>query len=265
MVSIHILGSAQDGGIPHLGCDCFNCMQNHRLVASLGIDSGSHRLIIDATPDIQHQIRSFGGLSQINAIFLTHLHIGHYTGLLQLGKEVASTTKFPVYMTATLAEFIQSNKPFSYLVDRDQISIRLIIPGEPITFDSCTITAFEVPHRNEDGNTVGYMITNTQNNKNCIYIPDIDFLDKATVQKIQMADLVILDGSFFSNDELPHFSQVPHPPILSTIKQFSPQSLSSFYFTHFNHSNPILHDIKKQEELQNQGFNLVHDGQIIDL
>ena len=34
--------------------------------------------------------------------------------------------------------------------------------------------------------------------------------------------------------------QIPHPPMIDTIKRFGPQIVDKFFFTHINHSNPVL-------------------------
>src|SRR5215470_536980 len=89
-----VLGVAQDGGVPHLGCRQALCVEarrdpsKRRLVAALGlIDPASgKRFLIDATPDFPAQVELLGGMP--DAILLTHAHIGHYLGLAQLGREV---------------------------------------------------------------------------------------------------------------------------------------------------------------------------------
>lgn len=119
-MSIKVLGIAQDGGVPHFACDCSNCEQYEHRVVSIAIISDK-TMLVDATPDITSQVRMLS--NQIDSILITHLHIGHYIGLLQLGKEVASTSNFPVYTTPEVARFLRENKPFSYLVERGQIKL----------------------------------------------------------------------------------------------------------------------------------------------
>src|SRR6266545_2731106 len=76
-----ILGIAQDGGVPHLGCRQKLCVEarrdpaKRRRVASLGlVDEGSgKRFVIDATPDFPSQVETLGGMP--DGILLTHAHI----------------------------------------------------------------------------------------------------------------------------------------------------------------------------------------------
>ena len=86
-----VLGIAQDGGVPHIGCRQPLCVaarrdpsRRHR-VACLGLidEASGERFLIDATPDLASQIDSVqGGRALANAkrpvdgILLTHAHIG---------------------------------------------------------------------------------------------------------------------------------------------------------------------------------------------
>ncbi|MCK4571227.1 pyrroloquinoline quinone biosynthesis protein PqqB, partial [Candidatus Bipolaricaulota bacterium] len=97
-----VLGTAQDGGIPHFGCDCSHCRaawnddSKRRLVASLGIiDHGAKAYwLVDASPDIREQLHllvSSYPSYRLAGVLLTHAHIGHYLGLAFLGRESLNT------------------------------------------------------------------------------------------------------------------------------------------------------------------------------
>ncbi|SVD68180.1 uncharacterized protein METZ01_LOCUS421034, partial [marine metagenome] len=99
---IVVLGVAQDAGYPQANCNkscCNKVWENPQLskfVSCLGLVDpiSKQQWLFDATPDIKFQLRLLEIKSNINplsGIFLTHAHIGHYTGLLQLGKEVMGT------------------------------------------------------------------------------------------------------------------------------------------------------------------------------
>src|SRR5262245_25215793 len=126
-----VLGIAQDGGVPHPGCHQPLCVEarrdpaKRRLVASLGLldpsPAGTKRFLIDATPDFGEQMELLGGLP--DGILLTHAHVGHVTGLLQLGREVLGARRVPVYCTASMARFLRENRPWSRLVALENIEI----------------------------------------------------------------------------------------------------------------------------------------------
>ena len=95
---VYVLGVAQDGGYPHAGCTKQCCAAawkdpvKRRFVTSLAVVSGDSWWLFEATPDIKEQLQYFHELTggKYNympaGIFITHAHIGHYTGLMQLGR-----------------------------------------------------------------------------------------------------------------------------------------------------------------------------------
>ncbi|MHC4663361.1 MAG: MBL fold metallo-hydrolase [Planctomycetota bacterium] len=248
-----LLGTAQDGGIPQVGCDCEQCTaarknsELRRKVASLGIilEDENKIFVIDATPDFPSQadylrLRLPGreSANPVDGIFITHLHLGHYTGLLHLGRESCSSKMLPVYATFANGRFLESQKPFSHLVERGEIEIRELA-GESVSIGrNVSVTPFHVRHRNEDGDTVGFAIRG--GNFSIVYLPDLDEWDEAAEQAVRRADVAIVDGTFSSADEVPSRdgADVSHPPIPETRKRFEDASVR-LVFTHFNHTNPL--------------------------
>ena len=258
-MSIRVLGIAQDGGVPHFGCNCDNCNLFQYKVASIAI-SNKKTMLIDATPDITSQVRMLG--NKIDSILITHLHIGHYIGLVQLGREVASTSGLPVYTTAAVAEFIMENKPFSYLLERRQIKLIEIEVGRPIKMDEISIIPFLVPHRNEDADTIGLEI---QGDKRVIYIPDIDYLTDEIIDRIKSSDLVFLDATFYSKSEIDGQLKVPHPSIVEIIEIFGKPS-NQFNLIHLNHSNPALNpDSEEYQQILELGYQIACENRIYNL
>jgi pyrroloquinoline quinone biosynthesis protein B len=122
-VLVQMLGTAQDAGIPQIGCYCKNCLrarenaQYSRFISSLAlIDLHEKKyFLLDATPDIRHQsdmildrmmVEKRGKRNAPHAILLTHAHIGHYTGLMFYGYEAMSTERLPVYCTSRMGHFL---------------------------------------------------------------------------------------------------------------------------------------------------------------
>ena len=96
-------------------------------------------ILVEATPAIEEQLAmiSFAGRPRkpVEAVLLTHAHIGHYTGLMHFGREVASTQSMPVYCTPQMARFLEENGPWDQLVKLKQIDLKKSEPGQGITFD----------------------------------------------------------------------------------------------------------------------------------
>jgi len=258
MVEVRVLGIAQDGGIPHLGCDCKNCQTLTHLVASLLVQNMNTRILVDATPDVTAQI----GHELPDAVILTHLHIGHYLGLLHFGREVANTHLLPVYTTTDVAKFIISNRPFSYLVERQNIEIRTLVPNKPENILGIEVVPFQVPHRNEDGDTIGLKI---RGERSLSYIPDIDNLTSEVIERLTGSNVVLLDGTFYDKSEIGRQQEVPHPDILSTMKIYR-EPENEFYFTHLNHSNPAFdRKSKEYKKIIDHGYRIAKEHQTIHL
>jgi pyrroloquinoline quinone biosynthesis protein B len=269
-----VLGVAQDGGVPHLGCRQTLCAEARRdpskrkLVASLGLTdpASGKRFVIDATPDFREQVDRLGGLP--DAILLTHAHIGHYLGLAQLGREVLGAKRLPVYCTASMARFLRENGPWKRLVALGNIEIREIAPGVEFELTpSLRATAIPVPHRDEDSDTVAYVVAGPS--RRLLWLPDIDKWEKwdRAIEELVRASslLAFLDGTFFSEDEIPGRSirDIPHPLVPETVARFggrAPELPARLFFVHLNHTNRLFWDRSARRELERKGFGIAREG-----
>ena len=277
-----ILGITQDGGSPHAGCEnaCCKSLWQHgkkEKISSIGIIDPKQRKswMIDATPDFPQQYRKLTVEhdTELAGIFLTHAHIGHYTGLIHLGREVMGEKNVPVFVMENMEEFLKSNGPWDQLIRLKNIQIKRIKENVNIKIgDSLFIEPFLVPHRDEYSETVGYQVTG-QNNS-LLYIPDIDKWNKweQDIFKIILnIDIALLDGTFYSQNELPNrdMKEIPHPFISESMELFfdlSTPNRKKIYFIHLNHSNPTL-KLNSPEwiNVYKQGFNISREGDIFRL
>jgi pyrroloquinoline quinone biosynthesis protein B len=272
-----ILGTAQDGGYPQIGCTRSCCVQAHasdtlkQFVVSLALADFENKKwwLFEATPDIREQLHLFGEVTNHrfnflpDGIFITHAHMGHYTGLLQLGREVMNSASVPVYVLPQLKRFLETNGPWSQLVTLTNISLVELQEEKPYGLPgNISVAAFRVPHRDEFSETAGFKIITRD--KRYLFIPDIDKWskwNKNLVQQVKSVDEAYLDATFYSADELPNrkLSEVPHPFVPETIELFqieSPDTKSKIHFIHFNHTNPLLYDVEKQMEVKRLGYSL---------
>ncbi len=284
-IKVVVLGSAQDAGIPQLGCRCLHCRKAlddpkwERRVSSLGIINSStgEVAIIDATPDICAQVGRLlydplakvrGRRKPVDAILLTHAHMGHYSGLVHFGPESASSQRIPVFATPRMLDFLNQNLPFSQLFQQGNLIPRPVRDGEFVeVIRGVRVKPLRVPHRDEFSDTVGFVIEGPE--KKLLYIPDIDSWDRwnrSIVEEVGAVDYALLDGTFYSPEELPDrdLSEIPHPLITSTMKKLGPIANGGkvkVYFTHLNHSNPVHRDsTKEHQEVLSSGFFVVKDG-----
>ena len=260
-VSLILLGTLQDAGAPQINCNkkccqgLFEQADLVRRVSSLGLldFNTQKKYLFDATPDISKQLHALKKASPIatssivDGIFLTHAHIGHYTGLMYLGKEAVNATEVSVFAMPKMSSFISNNGPWSQLVTNRNIALQPLVANQPISLSpTLQVTPFLVPHRDEYSETVGYLIEGPH--KKALFIPDIDKwnqweLNLAT--ELKKVDYAFLDATFYSAKELGNrdMSQIPHPSVLETIqtlKDLSMEERAKVIFTHFNHTNPLL-------------------------
>ena len=245
-----VLGVAQDGGIPQMGCRRPACEEvrsgrrSRARVSSLGLvnGSGSAAYLFDATPDFPSQVEALTGGRVPDGVFLTHAHIGHYTGLMYLGREVVNARGVPVYATGRMAAFLRANGPWSQLVSLDNIALRTILYDVPVTLDGgVTVTPFRVPHRDEYSDTVGYRLEGPR--RSGLFIPDIDrweTWDRDIRVLANSVDYAWLDGTFASPSELNRpIDEIPHPMMART-RELLRGTRAALWFIHLNNSNAEL-------------------------
>jgi len=227
------------------------------------------RFVIDATPDFPGQVERLGGLP--DGILLTHAHIGHYLGLAQLGREVANTREMPVYCTPSMARFLRENGPWKRLVALGNIAIREVEPGVELALtDSLRVTALRVPHRDEDSDTVAWLVAGPS--RKLLWLPDIDKWekwDRRIEDAVGGVDAAFLDGTFFSAEEIPgrSIAEIPHPLVPETVQRLSQARAPAgkVFFVHLNHTNRLLWDAAAARELRKKGFGVASEGQRIPL
>lgn len=257
------LGTAQDGGVPQAGCNCRNCQSISRNVASIALTDEKSAVIIDATPDFRVQYRLLKERFdvELRGIYLTHAHWGHYGGLMLLGKEGWNTRGMPVYLSSIFLDFLKRNEPFSYLIKSGVISPKVI---DPEITSSHGIQAVPVDHRAEYSDTFGFIFT--LNEMRILYMPDVDRLDDSVAKLIRTVDIAIIDGTFFSPDEIKHrnFMEIVHPPVETSMDVFR-DIADRIVFTHLNHTNPLLDRSGwEYRRVIAAGFRIAGDGDVIE-
>jgi pyrroloquinoline quinone biosynthesis protein B len=281
------LGVAQDAGYPQMGCTkdcCKKVLANpalKRFVTSLAlIDPASKKWwLFEATPDIKEQLLLFRKMTDSaynflpDGIFLTHGHIGHYTGLMQLGREVMNADKIPVYAMPRMKRYLSSNGPWSQLVSLNNISLVDLNADSTISLaNEISVTAFTVPHRDEYTETVGFTIK--INTFQTLFIPDIDKwnkFDRDIKELVKKSDLALLDGTFLKDGELAGraMSEVPHPFVEESIQLFAgltAEEKKKISFIHFNHTNPMLDESSAEiNDVLSKGFLVSRQGELIVL
>jgi pyrroloquinoline quinone biosynthesis protein B len=277
-----VLGIAQDAGHPQAACASDCCARawkdpaaGHR-VASLGIVDpiSSQRWIIDASPDFPAQLRALDAAQPpaagqtLTGILLTHAHIGHYTGLIHLGREVLGARGIPVHAMPRMARFLTDNGPWSQLVELSNIRVQTLGDGVALQLNErIRVTPFVVPHRDEFSETVGFVVRGPE--RAIAWLPDIDKWERwqrPIEELIGDVDVAYLDGTFYANGEIPRdMAEIPHPFIeesMARLGHLSPQLRKRVRFVHLNHTNPALDTTSEaSRDIAAAGFGVARAGE----
>ena len=282
---LYILGVAQDAGYPQTGCYEAHCIPGwedprlRRGAVSLGLidPSGNNKYMFEATPGFPGQLYTLemeapSERYQFAGIFLTHAHIGHYTGLMFLGHEAMGASKVPVYAMPVMTKYLANNGPWSQLVNYQNIVLVPLQNNQAKSLGTLKVTPFLVPHRDEYSETVGYRIDGPR--KSAIFIPDINKwseLNTDLSELIKTVDYALIDASFYADGELPgrDMSKIPHPFVvesMKTLEDLSAGQRSKVWFIHMNHTNPLLNTESKESIfVRSKGFNIATKGVRLDL
>lgn len=281
-----LLGTAQDGGLPHAGCSCVQCARARReprfqrFPASAGIVSGDGRLLIDATSAFAaqtHLLRELSGgdpatggrYGPPQTVLITHAHTGHYAGLWQLDRSVMNASGVRVAGPPRTIELLAANEPWA-MMQREGF-----VRFEPLELDiahallpDVRVTLLPVPHRAEwRTDTAAVRVEGPH--ASVLYLPDIDQWQEWSLdvrEVVESVDAAFLDGTFWQR---PLHAGVPHPPVLETMERLADpveRGRARVSFIHLNHSNPIV-DPESDEavEVRRRGFSVGHEGDCVRL
>lgn len=252
-----VLGVAQDGGHPQAGCTRPCCAaawadptRRHRVAGLAIVDPETHqRWLVDCTPDLPEQLYRLDQQSPpgLSGVLLTHAHIGHYTGLMHLGREVMGVKQVPVYAMPRMAGFLENNGPWELVFKLGHTAMVRLVDGEAVQLgERVRIRPVTVPHRDEYSETVGYYIEGPS--RTLFYLPDIDKWSRWSTpieEVLARVDVALLDATFYDGAELPgrDMAEIPHPFVVETLERLSPLSSalrSRARLIHLNHTNPLL-------------------------
>ena len=277
MVTVTLLGSAQDGGVPQVGCDCCLDLEKRHPV-SIGLtdaEGGNH--LFEATRALGDQLQIWG-VKNIDSLFLTHAHFGHVDGLGLFGRETMNAKGIPLYASQKMQQLITDTPQWRIMVEQGVFVPREISNNNKVEFGELTIEPILVPHRDELSDMHAFVISSSQNK--LLYLPDHDTWEETLSMynchdirqwlKELAIDIALIDGTFWSEDELQSRNQekVPHPPIKQTIEMlgYKQQGDPEIYFIHLNHTNPVYDQWSEQHtQVIEMGWKIGKQGMKIKL
>ena len=291
-VSVTILGTAQDGGIPQAGCSCQRCLDAHRdlklrkypvSLGILGVDGTKH--IIEITKNLSEQLVIWtpdkNELFIPETVSITHLHLGHIEGIGQLGKPVMGLREVDVYLSPNNKDIFDNRSDIVLMEDERNIrthSKNVYHPFEPKDGCGFSLQFIPIPHRSELGDNAAIIIKAEE--KSILFMPDqdswgdtLDYHSKDNIRDfLKMFDIdeALIDGTFWSMDELPRrdISKIPHPTIQETIQLLGRKRKGDpeISFLHLNHSNPV-NDLGSEQRkvVEGNGWKISEMGDVLKL
>ena len=287
-IKITILGTAQDGGYPQVGC-LGQCCEVPRADSSLvrfpvalgivGTDDSQH--LIEASRTMGEQFELWNSRDPIkgrlSSLSITHAHLGHIDGLGLFGREAMAVHELTLNCSESLCGVIKATPTWNLLLE-DRVIIpriwRVNIPFIPSDNCGFTITPIPVPHRNELSDNHALMIEGSE--KRLLFMPDHDtwketlgnFTIREWLSKLKV-DIALIDGTFWCEDELPHRDMrvIPHPTVKETLGLLGERKKGDpdIYFTHLNHTNPLQQPGEQRDEVTALGWNILEQGQMFNL
>ncbi len=304
-MKILILGSSAGGGFPQWNCNCFNCAglrggsiaATARTQSSIALsENGRDWLLVNASPDILAQVRANPALqparavrdSGIAAVLLMDAQIDHVTGLLMLRER---TTPLPLYATAQVFADLSDGLPLVRTLSHYCGVERHVLPvdGGSLRIPPLRDTALHVvpllskappysAHRDDPhpGDNIGLIVHNPGNGRRAFYAPGLGVLTRAVEQAMAAADVLLVDGTCWSDDEMigqglsaktaAMMGHLPQSGPGGMIELLDRMPAQRKILIHINNSNPILRDDSPQRaELARHGIEVAWDGMEIEL
>ena len=308
---ITVLGAAAGGGFPQWNCNCRQCAgvrdgslrAKPRTQSSIFVqgDEGADGVLFNASPDILQQLRANPVLqpgraqrdSAIAGVVLMDGQVDHVTGLFMLRER---SSPLPVWCTDEVADDLTHGNPVLRVlghfcgVQRQRIPIDgtpFMVPGVPgLRMRALPLSSKAAPyspHRDNPmpGDNIGMLISDVADDrggsggKTVFYAPGLGEISPAVFDAMHSADVVMVDGTFFTDDEMPalgfskktardigHLPQTGPGGMLSWLDQL-PASTRRLLI-HINNTNPVLDEASAAHALLRQhGVALCEDGMLI--
>lgn len=304
-MKIRVLGSAAGGGFPQWNCNCPNCKgyragtlrARARTQSSIAVGGGDSWALVNASPDVLTQLRANPDLqpgrairdSAIAAIILVDGQVDHTTGLYMLRESVRA---WPIWCTdSTFADLTRGNPVFGVLnyfcgVDRRRIELDdagfNVDAVRGVRWRALPVASKPAPYSpNRDspvaGDNLALVIEDEGSGKTAVYAPGLSAVDPAVWRAMQSAACVLVDGTFWSDDEMVrlgisskrgrdigHLAQSGAGGMLEWLDRL-PRAVRRILI-HINNTNPILDEASAESaELARRGVEVAWDGMEIVL
>jgi len=310
-MQVRILGSSAGGGFPQWNCACANCAAlrsgrfsgKARTQTGLAISADKQRwLLLDASPDLRAQIESSPQLlprasdagnqrnTPIAAVILTCADVDRVLGLLLLRE----FQPLRVYATAAVQEILMEENSIFRTLQREprQIVWHQLETSKPCSLadvEECPlglecvplaleasypqyVTAARRDRLSRSQAVIALQVSDPATRRNFFYAPSLPKLDADMLAQASASDLLFVDGTFWSEDELIRArggagrssAQMGHLPVsgaAGTLQRFARAARPKKIYIHINHTNPMLDEHSPQfAQIAAAGWSLATDS-----
>jgi pyrroloquinoline quinone biosynthesis protein B len=295
---VRVLGSAAGGGFPQWNCYCGTCeaartgvRARPRTQSSLAIRGVEGPwFLVNASPDLRQQLET--GLDPparidgvrappIAGVLLTDAEIDHTGGLLLL-RECATPVR--VFGDAGVERALRDGYPVLAILARYcGADWETLEPGrtQPLEGSSLTVEPFgtggDAPRYSDvDVHASGFVFRDRAAGGVITYVPGLARLDDGVVTRLAASDLVLVDGTFWRDDELARLGisdrsarDMGHIPLSGpggTLEVLAGLERPRKVLVHINNTNPILlEDSAEREEVVRADVEVAYDGLEVEL
>lgn len=294
-----LLGTAAGGGFPQWNCWCPACRTARsdpaaarpRTQSSAAVSAdGEHWFLLNASPDLREQLPRLGSAPAdgavrhvpIEGVVCTDAELDHTLGLVLLREArtlavwatpaVERILREDSRLLATTAAFadvrVHPLVPGARveLVRRDGRPAGLAVEAVPVAADPPRFAA-----RAEPGHTVGLLLTATATGRRCAFVPGCGALDDALLARLADADLLLFDGTFWSDDEMIRLGvgtrrarELDHLPVGDadgSLARLAALPARHRVYTHINNTNPMLLEASaERRRVEQAGLVVGMDG-----
>jgi pyrroloquinoline quinone biosynthesis protein B len=294
-----VLGSAAGGGFPQWNCRCPTCEAarrgdgaHPRTQSSLAIRGAEGPwFLANASPDLRQQLEALGaeGVAGVRAapvagVLLTDAEIDHTAGLLLLRE---SSAPIRVYGSEQVRRALTDGYPvLRILEDYSGVEWRSLEPGSTLALDgsSLEVESFgaggDAPRylaaSGADVEATGLVVRDRATGGVLTYVPGLARLDDAVLGRLGASDVVLVDGTFWRDDELARLGisdrtagDMGHVPLSGpggTLEALAALDRPRAILVHINNTNPILLERSPEREAATAaGVEVAEDGLEVDL
>ncbi|MGO9890023.1 MAG: pyrroloquinoline quinone biosynthesis protein PqqB [Solirubrobacteraceae bacterium] len=294
-----VLGSAAGGGFPQWNCRCSTCeaarggvRAQPRSQSSLAIRGRDGPwFLVNASPDARQQLEAIpdpvvDGVrsAPVGGVLLTDAEIDHTAGLLLLRE---SATPVRVYGETGVEVALREGYPVLSMLERYcGLEWHTLEPEreQPIDGSSLTVEPFAVggdAPRYLDGSGVeleasGFVLRDRAGGGVLTYVPGLARLDDDVLGRFAASDLVLVDGTFWRDDELALLGistrsarDMGHQPLSGpggTLEALARLERPRKVLVHINNTNPILlEDSPERAAVLRAGVEVAYDGLEVEL